>query len=203
MFKSFLYWNIVYLYFVISIFLFYNIYKFLITKFYLPGPEATGFEIFKRSFQTSLKYTVLYLFVEIMLISIPTLLIYFATVFLSPRVIWDNLNLWKFLVYFIGVPIIVTIMLIILIPLLSIKFNLRFLTLICLLVSVVSATIYLLTHMAEYQTIPSVLGLYGQFIVLPTITKIIVDYWKGDSKVNRMHSMKLSGYKAKEEEIDD
>ncbi len=198
-----LYLGLVYLYFIFTVYLLYNVYKFLRTRFYLPGPKATGTEILIRAFKQSAKYMAMKLFLVSLLLSIPFLIICAITLFIGPKNVLGDLRLWGILIYFVFLPVVLTAVLILCVTFLHVKFTIRSLTLVCLLICLVFATIYLFTHLSQYQTIPSVLGLYGNFMVLPTILKLIIDSWKGERKVNRMDKMMYSGYKAKEDERED
>jgi hypothetical protein len=99
------------------------------------------------------------------------------------------LVIWKLLILSISIPLGVTCLVALMVSLLRFKFNLRSLCYISLIFSLTMAVLYLLSHLDNYTTLPSVLQLFTEFLLLPTIFTILISVKYGGKKVNRIHNM--------------
>jgi hypothetical protein len=184
MLRELIYWSVVYFFFFGSIFWFYNSYKFLITRYYLPGPEVSGFQF--------IRHAPLILIIMLLPIICGLGILYLLTILFSPERV-SQLAIWKLLILSISIPLVITCLVALMVSLLRVQFNLRSLCYISLILSLTMAVLYLLSHLNNYTTLPSVLQLFTEFLLVPSIFTILISVKHGEKRVNRIHSMMFHG----------
>lgn len=193
MLRELIYWSVVYFFFFGSIFWFYNSYKFLVGRYYLPGPEITGFQFIRHA-------PIILIFMLLPVICGLGIL-YLLTILFSPERV-SQLIIWKLLILSISIPIVITCLVALVVSLLRFQFNLRSLCYISLMLSLTMAVPYLLSHLNNYTTLPSVLQLFTEFLLVPTIFTILISIKHGEKKLNRIHNMMFQGRRGRHKNED-